>query len=276
MKPKQQNNPAVLGILGIAFLFILVRIFKTLTGGGEPLPPAKPDSAAQQKIAATGTGGTKLAVESARLRSRDPFDHPYLIRTAQEEAAKLIHNGGSAAVPVKMPASSSHGERMMTVGLPNVAPPNYKTKPFLTGFANSTSFGTTGNKGTGNREQGTVPLQNLNSQASLPPSSLAEKWRVTAILGGSHPTAVLESPEMSPRTVAVGDELQGFRIAAIRAREIVVASARTILTLPLETHGEISTNAANKTEQTETKEMKTLTAMDLPKSAEKPHEKSSN
>ena len=118
--------------------------------------------------------------------------------------------------------------------------------------------------------------RNHPNPQSLIPNPSPERWRVTAILGGSHhPTAVLESPEMSPRTVAVGDEVQGFRIAAIRTHEIVVASARTVLTLPLETHGDNGDNPL-KIEQQGNKETKTLTAIQPPKSAEKPNEKSSN
>ncbi len=280
MKPKQQNNPVVLGILGVAFLFILVRIFRTLTGGGDALPPAKPALTALRTASATAPNSTNLAVQPAAMRTRDPFDHPYLLRLAQEEAAKLKHNkdGGILPTPQTHPQSPKSRQNQMT-GLPTVAPPLYSTKPILGGFANSTA---------GNREQGTgnsfpIPIQNPKSQIQTPndpttqrPSNPLEKWRVTAILGGSHPRAVVECPEMSPRTVAVGDELRGFRIAAIRPREIVVASAQTVLTLPLETHSDNKDETANKTEQQGIQEAKTLTAAELPKFTEKPNGKTSN
>ncbi|MCC5648055.1 hypothetical protein LC607_35255 [Nostoc sp. CHAB 5824] len=116
-------------------------------------------------------------------------------------------------------------------------------------------------QGTGNREQDNTQSDSTspNPQSLIPNPS---NWRVTAILGGSHPSAVVESAEMSPRTVSVGDELHGFRIAAIRSDEIVVSSARTVLTLPLETHG---APQDEKTDKTETNQTKALTAANLPK-----------
>lgn len=257
MKSKQQNNPVVLGVMGIAFLFILARIFKTLTGGGDPLPPAKTDGEAIHPAVAQ-TGKIRTTPQPAAMSGRDPFNHPYLVQVAQEEADKQKNRDGSIGTTQPKTVSNPHGRRTTRMGLlPNVMPPTYNSQQVLGGFA-------------GDREQRTGDrIQLPNNPTTQRPNdtmpqrpNAAEKWRVTAILGGSHPTAVVESAEMSPRTVAVGDELQGFRIAAIRSDEIVVASATTVLTLPLETRNETNDE---KTEKTDMNSTKALTAANTPK-----------
>jgi hypothetical protein len=262
MKPKaqSQNNPVVIGILGIAFLFILVRIFKTLTGGGDPLPPPKADAEAQPAAGVAQADTTKKVIQPAVLRGRDPFNHPYLIRVAQEEADKENNrNSGNGNIPSGK-TSRLRGHYPTGIGLANVTPPAYQSQPILGGFAGSREQGT-GGRGQGNSTSNDPTTQRPNDSMPQQPNA-AEKWRVTAILGGSHPTAVVESAEMSPRTVAVGDELHGFRVAAIRSGEIVVASARAVLTLPLETQSE---NKDEKTDKTEMNGTKALTAANLPK-----------
>jgi len=255
MKSKQQNNPVLLGILGIAFLFILARIFKTLTGGGNPLPSAKNEAGAQPTAGIAQTDKTKTAIESAVMRGRDPFNHPYLLQVAQEEANKQNNRNGTVGTIPTGKTPFPRGRNISQIGLPNVTP-TYQSQPVLDGFAKERE------QGTGNREQNTAnnPItQSPNNPIAQRPND-PTKWRVTAILGGGHPTAVVESAEMSPRTVAVGDELHGFRIAAIRSDEIVVASAHTVLTLPLETHSETQNEQTDATEMSGTK---ALTAANL-------------
>lgn len=262
MKPKQQNNPVVIGILGIAFLFILMRIFKTLTGGGDPLPPAKTEVEAESSAGVAQPVKTQFAMQPAGMRGRDPFNHPYLIQVAQEEANKENNRNGNFGTARTGKTPDSRRRYPTNIGLPNVTPPTYSTQPVLGGFANNASGSHSGNSSTNNTNMVSSPTSQSPDNPTAQRPNTAEKWRVTAILGGSHPTAIVESADMSPRTVTVGDELHGFRIAAIRSDEIVVSSARAVLTLPLETQGETKDE---KPDKTDTNGTKALTAAALPK-----------
>jgi hypothetical protein len=233
MKPKQQNNPVLLGVLSVAFVFILIRIFKTLTGGGDlPPAPANPEAAAQEgsKTVALQSASAKF-LSSVKGSQRDPFDHPHLLQLAEAEIAKQKQaNGEAMSIPTPKAIAQSRpfARGSFRVGLPSIAPPSLGSKPILSGFTHPQSAQSV-------PDAATTGSQSSTAQTTTPvPIDLTEKWRVTAILGGSHPTAILEGAESTPRTIRVGDEFQGYHIAAIRKNEIVISSARRVLTLPLD------------------------------------------
>lgn len=268
-KPQQQNNPVVLGVLSVAFVFILFRIFKTLTGGGEPLPPAQPDAA--KAIGATATLQTaslKTGSNASSDSRRDPFDHPHLAHLAAEEAAKLKRMNGTETPATPTPKATS-GQKTYSganwgASLPDVAPPTYSSKPILGGFSNGNS--TPAANGSNVAPAGTQNNSAAKTNAPAAPDP-TEKWRVTAILGGSQPSAVIESPEMAPRTVRLGDEIMGFRIAAIRKSEIVIQSPRAVLTLPLDIRSD-----ENKTQTESTEKMPVRLAAQPSPPQERKHE----
>ena len=65
--------------------------------------------------------------------------------------------------------------------------------------------------------------------------ALARAIRVTAIVLGANPYAVLESTGSPPRTLHVSEMYRSMRLAAVRSGEIVLKGRSGLWTLPLAT-----------------------------------------
>lgn len=88
----------------------------------------------------------------------------------------------------------------------------------------------------------------VNSGAGSPSEekALARSIRVTAIVRGANPYAVLEPTGSPPRTLHVSEMYRSMRLVAVRADEIVLKGRSGLWTLPLAT-------PENETEHTESR-----------------------
>ena len=58
-------------------------------------------------------------------------------------------------------------------------------------------------------------------------------WRLTAIIAGQFPRAVIEGAGKGPSLVGVGGRVRALQVTAIQEREIVLQDAHHLYTLPL-------------------------------------------
>jgi hypothetical protein len=181
-------------------------------------------------IASTQAVSATLSTAPYRPPRRDPFFHVGLLRTASTTAS-----GSPAAGPLRWPGIGGQYD-LATLGmLPQEGTaqhtgPETKTSPAGTAQ-------TTASPGTGPDEK--QPAADERERA------LVQGLKLTAILGGKRPQAVLESPVFGLKTLSLGDTIETLRLTAIHAREIVLEGEQGIWTLPLGSDAEEKNNPSS-------------------------------
>ena len=236
MKANAKNNPvtvgALLGVLG-ATLFFLMR--QMGGGGSTPVATLTPvvDTHEDAALRLTQTGASAVAA------ARDPFDHPALRRAAKtgadaqdqntpgltpqaQEAARLTPPGSA---PLPLSAAGQAG--LMPSPSPLVP---QAALPRATAQAASTSA----TSGAGGSRAGASPASMGNAPAGVQEADDPLKgWRLTAIIAGRTPRAVIEGAGKAPTLVGVGGRVSTLCVTAIQEREIVLSDAHHLYTLPL-------------------------------------------
>lgn len=210
MKKQNQNNPVVIGALLVVLLGAVVVIFRsfvpqtelTFTPAAAPAPPAS--------LAAAPEAPGTLTVE------RDPFFHSDIRQVATAD--------GRLAAPPGLPTGADAGM-------------------FSSPFDNSTGLSGTSPVSPTGKEKAKAVTKNRAPSAAKSPAPLdpalaenawAQSLRLTAVLGGSRPRAIVESAGSQPAVVSVGEEIGILRVVAIRAQEIVLNGKSGFWTIPLQ------------------------------------------
>ena len=217
---QNQNNPVVIGALLVVLAGAMVVIFRSFVPQNEPtFTPAPPKSADAAPASAA-------APESPL--ERDPFFHSDIRRIAAEGEKLTAPKSGAAGEGDGAFAPSGPFDSPLA---PNGNPP-----------ANPA----------GKNKAKSGPKTHLPPAAKTPTppdpaiaeNAQAQSLRLTAVLGGTQPRAILESAGNSPVVVTVGDEIGILRVAAIRAREIVLSGKSGLWTIPLQSAAPAETGAA--------------------------------
>ena len=207
MTRKKKDNPAALGVMGVILVGALASVGKSLFSGEPP----------QVVRAARASAETPVEPAPRRLSGlpvsyRDPFSSPLL----KQAAARSTANGPA-------PAPRNVGtEQVAVVRRPSplvAAPVLTPLRPFLP-IPRASSRATAAESGT-----------------SAPPDEMAlvRSLRVTAIVMGAHPYAVLEPASGTPKSLHKTEYFRTLRLVAIRAGEIVLKGQSGLWTLPLAT-----------------------------------------
>jgi hypothetical protein len=216
MTVKKKDNPAALGVMAVILLAAMVSIGRSLFSGNAP--------AAVRVAATAATQDSELPRASSGalpISERDPFSSPLLkMQKAVRPVAGNSLRGPSVMpavpvtlmpiVPVRRASVSSPGS-----GLPHAQPavPVSQRDGALPAGVNVPS--------------GREPVEDE--------ALLTRSLRVTAIVMGAHPYAVLEPMGNSPRTLHVGETYHTLRMVEVRAREIVLNGRSGLWTLLLGT-----------------------------------------
>jgi hypothetical protein len=209
MKREKQNNPVVVGVLLCILVGSVTKTLLDLRSQGEASPVVT-------QIANTQEAPVKLAAAPYRLPPRDPFFHVSLSR-------------------VSLPTSE---------GAPGEAASSWPDTPGQNGLATlgiapleGATHQTVSETVAAGKAQTTVAPGNEPDEKQPAPDeqerTLVQGLKLTAILRGQHPQAVLESPVFGLKTLRLGDTIETLRLTAIHAQEIVLEGEQGIWTLPL-------------------------------------------
>ncbi|HLK59052.1 MAG TPA: hypothetical protein VKU00_21000 [Chthonomonadaceae bacterium] len=231
MKRDPSNNPIVVGILFTILCGTVAVTCYRLLGGGTPHAstasmPAGPTNGDNQPISLAGNG-------SYPRRERDPFFHPRLRQSDNAASQADLHSSEEGIAPsdlFPMPTAP-----LATPTLQNPVP--IVSSAVLTPLPPASKD----HNAKDPNASGATPNQETERVHAL---------RLTAILGGREPRAVIESADGSAVTVHMGDRIGPLVVAFIHTDEIVLRGERGFWTLPLQ---------AADTEKTEKEPIKETT-----------------
>ncbi len=201
----------MLGVMGVVLVGALISVGRSLFSGDNP-PAARAAAASAERSGETrGAAGGALPASE-----RYPFSSPRLQRAAATQAGMAQAPGPPSAG--LRPAGPIFGP-MMQHGAPVLVPPTAYVRvqpipPLPMGRPATT------------KPPGTSPAEEM---------ALARSIRVTAIVMGARPYAVLEPLGSTPRTLHSSERYHSLRLVAIRAGEIVLKGQSGLWTLPLAT-----------------------------------------
>ena len=207
-----QNNPVVIGALLVVLLGAVVVIFRSFVPQNElaftpaPKPAAPPSSGAASSDAAALTPV-----------ARDPFFHSDIQRIAAS-GEKLIAPISAAPSEGGAFASGSPFESPLASGESLTTNPTAKDKI----------------KPVAKNAAPAPPKRPVPPDPTLAENALTQTLRLTAVLGGGRPRAIVEGFGSQPVVVSAGDTLGILRVVAVRAQEIVLSGKSGLWTIPLQ------------------------------------------
>jgi hypothetical protein len=216
MKREKQNNPIVVGALLCILVGSVTKTLLDLRSQGASAGVVTP-------IASTQAVPVNLSPSSYRPPRRDPFFHTSLPRTSLQT---------DSGVPDETPFGWSG------IGGPN-ALATLGIQP-LAGAAQQTGLEartSPSGKAQTAASPGNVPDEKQVA-ADEQERRLVQGLKLTAILGGQRPQAVLESPLFGVKTLGLGDAIETLRLTAIHPQEVVLEGEQGIWTLPLGSEAE--------------------------------------
>ena len=221
-----QNNPVVIGALLVVLLGAVVVIFRSFLPQNELTFTPAPSKAADAPAAAAPEAPGALTLE------RDPFFHSDIQRIAAGEKLIAPESGPADASAGTFPASGPFDDSLTPGASPPANPAGKdKTRPSV-------------------KNAGTPAVKGAASpDPAIAENAFAQSLRLTAVLGGSQPRAILESAGSQPTIVHAGDAIGILRVVAIRAQEIVLSGKSGFWTIPLQSAAPSET-AAPPTEPT--------------------------
>lgn len=220
MKKQNENNPVVIGSLLVVLAGAVVVVFRSFVPQDDLVFTPAPAAAAAPAVAPPDLGTLTL--------TRDPFFHPDIQRIAAAGEKLEAPVGVSAADGGAFPASDGFDNSLSLNGGGN-APIN----PMLKTPAKSPVK--------------TNPTASTKRPALPDPAAAANDFaqhlRLTAVLGGGRPRAIVEGGTSQPVVVSVGDPIGVLQVVAIRAQEIVLSGAGGLWTIPLQSAAPTETTA---------------------------------
>lgn len=211
----KQDNPIVVGILVITLIGLIGLTYKRFAGDGAAAPSTTgaPTSASPSK--------SEESVTKVQLGSRDPFVHPVVFKMAekrdpetglpvlaQERMALMAESGLLPPMPFR---ARRHSEKEPLTVLPIGPSVVVPTQPL--GMHKHES-----ETGVRNDESPTDPTDGI---------------KLTAIMAGMKPTAIIETAGSTVRLLHEGETLNGLAVKAIHATEVVLIGKTSIYTLTI-------------------------------------------
>jgi hypothetical protein len=245
MKTNIQQQRVIIPVLAVVLIGLLVRLVTMLRGDDSPAPVIM----SVQASSAPSSPARSLTM-LPETSSRDPFFHPSLNRpqkaalssdTDSRQPHGIVANPPSgdpqgAAWPMNL-VSLAPIERM-AVGM---SPAMQQKRKFAPGLPLPPAAHHPGALATGTGTQPGAqggPSQGNHSDppSKSPEAALVARLKLTAILAGDRPSAVIEGYSTQPLIVHQGEAFGTLRVAAIHATEIVLSGPGSIWTLPLDTN----------------------------------------
>lgn len=217
MKQEQKNNPIVVGALLVTLMGVIGLTVVRMRDTGGPAATVTPAAASDAPAAATAADSPSVGITAVAFKpERDPFFHSRL-RAAQKLDLKVSTSENIIAPGWLAPRSPLTGFAPYPVAPLSAVP-----------------------TGKGSSAPSAPPLQDAHAAAASPASDPEVEGmralRLTAILTGAEPKAIVEGAGSSAQTVRVGDRIGGLSVAAIHTNEIVLRGAQGYWTLPLQTN----------------------------------------
>lgn len=233
MKIEKSNNPAAAGVLIVVLVLIVGRIGWMLFGQNKAASAAstvaKSSSAPTADVNASPDSATTrpqmtMALSplsaSARETARNPFAYSGSIRPSQASMSPDVASHGHEV---------DHAKRVQIPSLPPLSV--WAEKQGAAG-------------GVGQASAFSVPSapplptgQSVSSPTSSgisPPPNPLQTLKLTAIVDGKAPMAILQTARPEPIILHVGDVLDGMRVSAINENDMIFAREGSRWTLPLQ------------------------------------------
>ncbi len=239
---KNQNNPVVIGALLVVLGGAVVVIVRTVMPQGEAtvVSNVKAGNGMQPANGAAPVAAVSAAADTGPLRlERDPFFHSDIQRIAALDE-KLIHVPNAPLSPA--------GDDFQTDG-------GYEGLSASGGALTATSAAKGASKPTVKSAAPKKPSVPAPPDPAIAENALAGQLRLTAVLGGNWPRAIIEGFNAQPTVVRMGDAIGMLRVVAIRAQEIVLSGTSGLWTIPLQS----AAPAAAPDQPTPTEDAKTGT-----------------
>lgn len=262
MKKPQKNNPVVVGMLGLVFLSTVGMTINRMRGMSEastPAPAGDAKDAPATDPAKAGQPGQSAGTPSASKPTapivveqdrRDPFSHPSLAPKPPPVAPEnppLPPGNSPGSLPKSPGGMTAEGARQTVppssrqIGIPQpgsttmlpgipVHPP-LGVRP-LDSSQTDPSKRTAGNSA--NRTADNAPLTSTDAAEA----KLAQSLKLTAVIQGEQPAALVDRAGKGTQTVRVGEKIGSLKVAAIRAKEVVLEGSASLWTIPLNTENE--------------------------------------
>jgi len=222
MKIEKSNNPAAVGALVLVLVLIVGRILWMVFGQGGPVAAAatvsanSPTPTAAVARAAPTTAGAPApeAIETSpavtTITTRNPFS------VAVRPALAASRPGGLPQCEAAHRADKGAG----VVPLTSMLPFPVRPRPGIS----------------------VKRLQAPHGLAALPPHlSTAQvqaeallTLKLTATVGGTEPSAIVQTTDPEPVILHVGDSLDGMHVLAVHEQDVVFARGNGFWTLPLQ------------------------------------------
>jgi hypothetical protein len=214
MKIEKSNNPAAVGALIVVLVLIVGRIVWMLFGQNKAVsaastvaaPPSTPTAAPVSEAVRPHTQAALLSTPvTIPVTTRNPFTCPVPVRTVPVPS----HSDGGF--------SSGKARGVGAVSLFPLPPlPIHAVKTYGSVGAGSGSSSVPGLPG-----MGALPVhtgQSVSAQTgskALPVTDPSQTLKLTAIVDGAEPMAVVQTADPTPVVLHVGDVLEGMRVIAI-------------------------------------------------------------
>jgi len=197
----------MMGLMGVILIGALFSVGKSLfSGDGSAQPAAK----AAATAAESSPEGPRPITGVLPASLRDPFSSSLMRRVALQHSG-----GGSPAAPAAPLAPVPARPRRSTGAAPPLTP-----VPQTLHVAPATVRG---------------PVDMVAARTAAEEDALVRAFRVTAIVMGESPYAVLEAAGAPPRAMHKAEAYRSLRLVSITPSEIVLRGRSGIWTLPLAT-----------------------------------------
>jgi hypothetical protein len=252
MKINKGDSPVAVIVLVCILVTVVGRTIWLVVHGGDnnqqptasslrvSQPGRTPTAATAQMPAASAAVPSTSAVQVAdavtSVVSEAPEELPVVLLVRNPFANYTL--AASAESDREMKIRDDHSDLQSAPGIDRIKP---LAMPWLTHDA-ADSGQTAGLPGLSPGNSGAVVIS--QPSATRPPDSPANNLRVTAIVGGTRPTAVMEAGTAEPGIVHVGDTINGMRVTTIDSHGVTLKNGRKIVSLSMSWSNDAGQRAA--------------------------------
>ncbi len=239
MKIEKSNNPAAVGALVVVLALIVGRIFWMVLGHNRTAAAASRVSAASPLPGADHAPATNAMPAAAAAPAPQPVRvsaavvptttrNPFFVVT--QPARSVAQRARSVAHPDSPPSrhDAAHSLAMGGGAIPLTLLPPFPVRVLAPGLGASAKLASVQHSlDMPSREMGAKRQKEAGQKEALP-------LKLTAIVGGTEPWAVVQTANPEPVILHVGDSVDGMRVAAIHDQEVVFVRGGGFWTLPLQ------------------------------------------
>lgn len=228
MKIEKSNNPAAVGALVVVLVLIVGRILWMVLGHSRTAAAASRVSAASPMPDADHAPAAKTVLVAAPAPASEPVRaSAAVVPTTTRNPFSVVAPPAQAVAHLGRPPSRHDAAPRISTGGGGI--PLTPLPPFpVRGLATAPSPGA---------KQASAP-QSPDALSSHEIGVKGQKealpLKLTAIVGGTEPLAIVQTASPEPVILHVGDTLDGMRVAAIHDQDVVFARGSGFWTLPLQ------------------------------------------